>query len=453
MSATLRAAVVPAYLLLCIVLGGSAQGVWGNLALQLFAVAILAWTILAPQPMRVPPAAKALFAIAGLAVLLIIIQLIPLPPSLWAAIPGREYIAEGYALLGQPMPWLPISLTPYDTMAAALMALPPLAVLAGMLVAGAYRSSWLAAAVLLGTFAAVLLGALQVASPEPAQSPWYLYRRTNFGVATGFFANSNHMATLLVVSLAFLIALYAQLRERARNAKAGSAAVLIPVGGSLVLLVGIVLNGSLAALLLGVPVLLLSAAMLIPRAKLPRGAVVAVAVVSVFGVVAVYMTPLQDRLIASNSTSFESRQRIWSTTIPAIADNWALGSGIASFPEVYPRYEDPSAVTRTYANHAHNDYLEIAVDAGVPGILLVVAFLLWWGSRTVAVWRSAAVDRYAQAAAIATAAMLVHSFVDFPLRTASLSAIMAACLALMAQPRTRESDELEDLWPTRHLAV
>jgi len=49
--------------------------------------------------------------------------------------------------------------------------------------------------------------------------------------------------------------------------------------------------------------------------------------------------------------------------------------------------------------------------------------------------------------------MLVHSFVDFPLRTAALSAIMAACLALMAQPRTRESGELADLWPTRHLAV
>ena len=453
MSATVRAAVIPAYVLLCIVLGGSVQGVWGNLALQLLAIAIIAWSLLAPQPIRVPPAAKALFAIIGLAVLLIIVQLIPLPPALWTAIPGRDHIAEGYALLGMPMPSLTISLTPYETMAAALMVLPPVAVLTGMVVAGAYRSSWLALAILLGTFAAVLLGALQVASPDPAQSPWYLYRRTNFGFATGFFANSNHMATLLVVSLAFLVALYVQLRERARNAKAGSAAVLVPVAGALVLLVGIALNGSLAALLLGLPVLVLSAAMLIPRARLPRGALAAVAAVSVLGIVVVYMTPLQDRLVASNSTSFESRQRIWSTTVPAIADNWAVGAGIASFPEVYPRYEDPSAVTRTYVNHAHNDYLEIAVDAGVPGILLVVAFLLWWASRSVAAWRSAAADRYVQAATIASAAMLVHSLVDFPLRTAALSAIMAACLALMAQPRTRESGELADLWPTRHLAI
>jgi lipoprotein signal peptidase len=81
-----------------------------------------------------------------------------------------------------------------------------------MLVGRAYRPGWLALSILVGTVAAILLGTLQVSSPIPTQSPWYLYRRTNHGVATGFFANSNHMATLLVVSLAFLAAFVAELR-------------------------------------------------------------------------------------------------------------------------------------------------------------------------------------------------------------------------------------------------
>jgi hypothetical protein len=86
-------------------------------------------------------------------------------------------------------------------------------------------------------------------------------------------------------------------------------------------------------------------------------------------------------------------------------------------------------------------------------VLLVAAFLLWWGRRAVPIWRSAAVDRYALAGSIASAAILVHSLVDYPLRTAALSAIMAASLALMARPRPREP-ESEDLWPsTRHEAV
>jgi len=454
MMQSMRSAVVPAYLLLCIVLGGSVQGVWGMAILRLLAIAIIAWSLLHREPLRLSGPAKALFALAGLTVLLVVLQLVPLPPALWSALPGRELVVEGYALLGQPLPWLPVSMTPYDTAATALTLLPPIAVLAGMLVAGAYRVSWLAIAVLVGTFAAVLLGALQVGSADPEQSPWYLYRRTNHGVATGFFANSNHMAALLVISIPLLFALIADLRKQAKNQRAGSAVLLLAIAGALVLLVGIFLNGSLAVLLLGLPVTLISATMLLPKGLRLRGPVIAVALVSIGAMLAVYLTPLQDKLLSSNSTSFESRQTMWSNTLPAIGDNLALGSGVGSFPRVYRQYEDQAAVTPTFTNHAHNDYLEIALEAGFPGLLLLAAFFLWWGSRAVPIWRSPTADRYAVAASIASAAILVHSIVDYPLRTAALSAIFAACLALMARPRARADAENAELWPTaRHLAV
>ena len=454
MRQALRSAVVPAYILLCIVLGGSVQGYWGVATLQLLAIAIIGWSLLVREPLRLSRSAKALFGIAGLTILLIVIQLIPLPPGLWSALPGRDPVVEGYRLLGQDLPWLPISLTPYETAATALTLLPPLAVLTGMLVAGAYRTRWIVVAVLAGTFAAVLLGALQVSTPNPAESPWYLYRRTNHGVATGFFANSNHMATLLVISVPLLAALIADLRKRSRNARAASAVMLLAIAGILVLLVGIFLNGSLAVLLLGLPVTVISATMLMPQGLRLRGPVIAVALVSIVAMLAVYMTPLQDRLLSSNATSFETRQTIWSDTIPAIRDNAALGSGVGSFQRVYRQYEDHSAVTRTFVNHAHNDYLEIALETGIAGILLLAMFFLWWGSRAVPIWRTATTDRYAVAASIASAAILVHSLVDYPLRTAALAAIMAACLAMMARPRARGDAETPDLWPNpRHVAV
>jgi len=452
MRQAIRSAVVPAYVLLCIVLGGSVQGVWGVAALQLLATAIIGWSLLSKDALPLSAAAKALLVIAGLTVLLVVVQLVPLPPAMWTALPGREHIAEGYRLLGQRPPSLPISLTPYDTASTALTLLPPLAVLTGMLVAGAYRASWLAIVVLIGTFAAVLLGALQVGgSGEVAL--WYLYDDTNYGVATGFFANSNHMAALLVISVPFLFAIIVSLRQRARNPRAGSAVLLVAVAGLLVLLVGIFLNGSLAVLLLGPAVVITSATMLLPQGMRLRGPLTAVALASIAAILVVYLTPLNDKLAASNATSFETRQTMWSTTVPAIKANGLVGSGVGSFPQVYPQYEDPAAVTTTFVNHAHNDYLEVALEAGIPGILLVVAFFIWWGSRAVPIWRSVAADRYALAASIASAAILVHSLVDYPLRTAALSAIMAACLALMAQPRPREQ-EGEDLWPTtRHSTV
>lgn len=452
MRQAIRSAVVPAYVLLCIVLGGSVQGVWGVAALQLLATAIIGWSLLTKDALPLSAAAKALLVIAGLTVVLVVVQLVPLPPAMWTALPGREHIAEGYRLLGQRPPSLPISLTPYDTASTALTLLPPLAVLTGMLVAGAYRASWLAIVILIGTFAAVLLGALQVGgSGEVAL--WYLYDDTNYGVATGFFANSNHMAALLVISVPFLFAIIVSLRQRARNPRAGSAVLLVAVAGLLVLLVGIFLNGSLAVLLLGPAVVITSATMLLPQGMRLRGPLTAVALASIAAILVVYLTPLNDKLAASNATSFETRQTMWSTTIPAIKTNGLVGSGVGSFPQVYPQYEDPAAVTTTFVNHAHNDYLEVALEAGIPGMLLVVAFFIWWGSRAVPIWRSVAADRYALAASIASAAILVHSLVDYPLRTAALSAIMAACLALMAQPRPREQ-EGEDLWPTtRHSTV
>lgn len=449
----LRSAVVPSYILLCIVLGGSIQGVWRVAALQVLALGIIGWSLLGPDRRELSVPTKTLFLIAGLSVLLIVVQLIPLPPSLWTAIPGRESVAEGFRLLGQPLPWLSISLSPYDTAATALTMLPPVAVLTAMLVAGAYRASWIAIAILVGTFAAVLLGALQVGSSNQTVLPWYLYENTNLGQATGFFANSNHMATLLVVSVPLLFAVVADLRTEAKNAKAASAVLLLAVAGILVLLVGIALNGSLAIFLFGPVVTIVSATMLMPRGTRLRRPLTAAALVASVGILAVYMTPLQDKLISSNANSFESRQRLWSNTVPAIADNLALGSGVGSFARLYPQYEDQAAVTRTRPNHAHNDYLEIALETGIPGILLVVAFLLWWGRRMVPIWRSAAADPYALAGSIASAAILVHSFVDYPLRTAAISTIMACCLALIAQPRARDSETTTDLWPTRHGTV
>ncbi|WP_309662848.1 O-antigen ligase family protein [Sphingomonas sp.] len=450
MTQAIRSAVIPSYILLCIGLGGSVQGVWGVAALQLVAIAIIGWSLLAKDRLSLSGPAKALFIIAGLTVLISLVQLIPLPPAMWSALPAREQIADGYRMLGQVQPNLPISLTPYDTAATVLTLLPPLAVLTGMLVAGAYRASWLALAILLGALAAVLLGTLQVGGSGPNDSPWYLYSITNYGFATGFFANSNHMATLLAISIPFLFAFIANLRQQAKNQKAGSAVFLVAIAGVLVLLVGIFLNGSLAVLLLGPAVVMTSATMLLPHGMKLRGPLTAVAMLAIAAVLLVYLTPLNNQFVASNATSFESRQAMWSTTIPAIKDNIVLGTGVGSFDQVYPTYEDAAAVTPTFVNHAHNDYLEIALETGIPGILLVGAFLLWWGRRSVPIWRAAARDRYALAGLIASGAILVHSLVDYPLRTAALSTIMAASLALMARPRP-PVQQGNDLWPTtRH---
>ena len=104
-----------------------------------------------------------------------------------------------------------------------------------------------------------MLGMLQVTSPDQS---WYLYRYSAFGAATGFFANSNHMATLLLVSLPFLVALASNQWVRANNVRLRALITALAAGGGAVICVGLILNGSYAVLLLGVPVALASVLLL-----------------------------------------------------------------------------------------------------------------------------------------------------------------------------------------------
>src|SRR5205085_3732612 len=103
-----------------------------------------------------------------------------LPPSVWSKLGGRAEFAAGYAVLGLPIPAFPLSLAAYAAADTLLALIPPLAVFCAMVRLKAYRVSWLVAALVVGTFLGILLGALQVAGSDPSSSPWYLYPESSF---------------------------------------------------------------------------------------------------------------------------------------------------------------------------------------------------------------------------------------------------------------------------------
>jgi O-antigen ligase len=131
-----------------------------------------------------------------------------------------------------------------------------------------------------------------------------------------------------------------------------------------------------------------------------------------------------------------------------------LGSGLGSFRQVYDLYEDPAQVTHTYVIHAHNDYAELALETGFAGTVLMVVFVGWWAGAARRVWRSAEAGPFARAASIASAAILAHSLIDFPLRTAAIGACFAMSLALLADRRgAPPPKDPSDLRPTRHFVL
>lgn len=450
MPSAARSAVAPLYLFACLILGGSAQGVWGNMLLQLFGIAIIAWAATAPVERPMPRAAKPLLLLAITFIAVVALQAIPLSPAIWAHGP-REQIAEGYQSLGLPVPALPISLTPYASLGALLCLIPPLAIFCAIVRLNAYRVSWFAAALLAGTVAGIALGALQVVSTG-SNSPWYLYARTNVGAAVGFFANANHMADLLLIALPFVAAMAA---GKSGNIQRYSALHAVLAGIGIVLIVGIALNGSLAGYGLAVPVLAASALIVLPSGSRWRSWFGGLAALSVaLSLAGLANSSIGGTRIGDGATNaVQSREQILVTTGRAVRDYMPFGAGLGSFVKVYRLYESPDAVTTEYVIHAHNDYVELALELGLPGVILLLLFFGWWLVQSLAVWRKSEGGPWARAASIASAAVLVHSLVDFPLRTAAISACFAMCVALLADRQAPVRQERSDLRPTRHVVI
>ena len=335
-----RSAIAPAYLLACLLLGGSAQGVWQNALLQLAGLAIIAWSAMATGEEELCGTARVPLILAIALIAWAALQSVPLPTA-WLhhhGVWGR--IADGLALLGQSVPSLSISVAPYSSLAALFCLVPPLAIYCAIVRLRAYRPSWLAIALVAGSMAGVVLGTMQVTSGS-LSGRWYLYGETNIGLAVGFFANANHMAMLLVVSLPFLAALGTYGRGRERQRYWGSLAML---GGiATVVIAGILLNGSLAGFALTPPVLLGSAAIILPASgRLRRGLLLAAGALLLLSIGFVANSSIAPAKIDLDArTSVASRAEILRRTEIAIVDFMPFGSGMGTFAKVYPLYESP----------------------------------------------------------------------------------------------------------------
>ncbi len=431
MALTLRHTAAPLFLLLCILLGGSAQGPWRNLILQVIGLGFIGWALMARSRSMPTAAGRALPFFALLVTAVLLVQLIPLPPGLWSALPGRGVVAESFALRGETLPWLPLSLTPTRTAAALAGLAVPVGIIAAMIWLGAYRARWMAAAVMVGAFISVTLGALQLAQGGP-----YLFPIANVGAAAGLFANSNHQATLLLVSIPFLAAAIGRELSKDNRSRQGFSRLIIAGGALAVVLVGLALNGSMAALLLVLPVALASVGIALPALRRAGSVLALIAIVGLI-LGSLLLALLTDP--SAGGTSVTTRADIYARTFKAIADTMPFGTGVGSFVDYFPLYEDPATADAFYVNHAHSDPLEWLLETGLAGGILLALFLLWWLRQSVRVWRADERDLTALAGTVAVAAIMAHSLVDYPLRTAAIQAVFALGLAFMVEPRSHSA--------------
>ena len=143
-----------------------------------------------------------------------------------------------------------------------------------------------------------------------------------------------------------------------------------------------------------------------------------------------------------------SRWTLAKKTFEAAKAYFPFGAGFGTFPLVYETFLRVEEIQpNLFANRAHNDGLEILLEGGIFGAALIVLFLVWWAMRTRRLWSNAKqsifqIDEpYARAASIVVLLLVLHSLVDYPLRTGAMAAIFALCCGLMvrAPPSTANS--------------
>lgn len=436
---TSRRILIPVYLFLCLLLGGASLGGYlSNMVLQLLALPIILFSLLAERKSPNSLQTRSLLILFAALVMLLVLQLVPLPPAIWTALPGRERVVEGYELLGVSLPWLPLTLAPARALATLLWMLPATAVLLGITLLGAFRTRWIAWAVVAATILSIVVGGAQVADDG---SPFYFYQVTNTGLAVGFFANANHQATLLLATGPLLVALFLSFQSGGGSIHKTSGRALAFGAGLGIVGIGLAINTSLAGIGLAVPVAWACWLMTSRRRRKTKlkWAALGLGFLTVASVAAIFSAPFMNGGgSAERRGSVETRSTSIQTTARAAIDHLPLGAGLGSFEEVYRTYEDPARVDRAWMNHAHSDFTELFLELGLPGLVLVGLFLLWWVRRSIAIWASGE-DHFARAATIASGAILAHSMVDYPLRTVAIGAVFAACCALMANPRERSS--------------
>jgi O-antigen ligase len=432
----------PTLLLLgtAILLGGGRGGI-GDICVQLLAVATLLSVALSrsssagsiPMPMRV---------IVALTLVLPLLHWLPLPVQGMYMGVLRDQVQVDLQLAGSQT-GVGIGLDRAAAERALWSLLPALAMVVAVSRLGHAQRRVLLAGLLGFSIVSILLGLAQLADGQ--QSLLRLHSPTNISDAVGFFANRNHFASLLAVSLPFAVGAAVWTSQQLRRGHVGDTVLLVAlIGAALLLILGIVLARSRAGLLLAMLGMLMCLPMLWRlRQGGRRGAVLLLAAVVAVALMA--QSGLLGMLQRLQTDPLDDGRWEYAHVVSVAAKATApLGSGLGSFGQVYPQFEAETGAGPDYAvvNHAHNDVLELWLEAGWPLALVSVAFLCVLGWIGLCLWRNSAALSVqslllARLSWVAALLLVLHSCLDYPLRTTALMTVFAMLLAISVPASSR----------------
>lgn len=358
-----------------------------------------------------------------------LVHLIPLPAELWTRLPGRDLPLAIRAAADISIGSQPLSLAPDRTRDCALDLLPAAAAFIAVLhlqVEARLRLLWIIVA---GAVASTVLGALQITSgAASAVTPFPSIQSIH---APGLFVNRNHQATLLVIGGVLVTTLGMIFARR----QISSTPRWFAFGTMLFLAAGVIPTASRTGALLLMPAL--AWAILVSTGWRLRGR----ALILTFGIFVTVIAAFSqssgaEKLIARFNINGESRLYYWPDVVLVIREYFPVGAGLGAFESVYLPFENLNHLGPGVLTNAHNDYLEILAETGIVGAILYAFFIgvLIFSLRDTLRPERPAVRDMALGSSVAILLILLHSFVDYPLRMLSIETIFAVLCGMTVRP-------------------
>jgi len=362
-----------------------------------------------------------------------VVQLFPLPPVLWQALPGRELEHSALALIGESESWRPLSIAPHLTLASLLAMVPPAALAIIVARLSQHGRRVVLATVALMAFGSAVLGSFQMAGPGDALR---LYPETSLGWLTGFHANRNAAADVLLIGALAGGAWFVGSPGQRTGDKSG---MLVLAGFQLVVLTALLFTGSRAGIAL--LVIAMPSLGLMVWSKPAGRTRTLMATLAVIAILVAVLAFLDSRLgfVASRFGSVQDyRLGLWRDSWAAMLAYWPWGSGIGTFVPAFLPHESLAMLDPTLPNRAHNDYLELAIEAGLPGMLVLAAIAALILRLAVGCWKNAEHPRAMTIFGLQSFILIaLHACVDYPLRNMAVASLAGIALGMLAPLRSK----------------
>lgn len=431
---------IQALLVIAVILGGggAAYGMH-SLTIQLASLLVLAINgPLVASFVRMAPLGLKILVIATMLVPLL--QVVPLPPAIWQVLPGREVVlaSHGLAGLGDDQ-WFPASMDRARTLGSLASLIPPATIIVIGAMLPAKERVALGWTLVVAAMAAMLFGVIQLQTGNQAGLLYPIDARPYVLYAT--FANRN--STGLFLAIAALLALALARPEKPRELLA--TAILVPL-----LAIGTILTLSRSSMvILCVPLAFLLFRLVAHgmrnRAQIGRVLGTAGMAIALMGVIvtgAVAYSALQGGRVADSIGRFDDlvtdRPEMWEDSLYAAGQYWPLGAGMGTFDEVFQLHESLEHISQRRAGRAHSDWIELAMEAGLFGIALASAWLVW---AAVSGWRHLrrGPSWAGAGAAGGIACIALQSLLDYPLRNQTMLCVAGVLVVLAVIGHRREA--------------